>query len=213
MSPEVVNGVFAVSGAVLGAIIAGFFSWMLQAKYKSKKKLKVFISEPRALVDIHDSLKGIVSININDEPVETVANVDYYILNSGNEALTNIELEFSFSDNARILGGNTPQKNFKTKGVGDFSLHLEKNSSCEILAAYLNPGEEVRGHLLLNRMPKETEVKFRQPNVEFEVSKNYDPTKKSMLIDALYEAAKNNYILNIYFKMTIPVYRRYRKGI
>lgn len=55
MSPEVVNGVFAVSGAVLGAIIAGFFSWILQAKYKSKKKLKVLYQslEPWLIFMIH----------------------------------------------------------------------------------------------------------------------------------------------------------------
>ena len=83
MTPEVLNGIFAISGAVIGAIIAGLFAWLIQAKYKSKKILKVLISKPKALIDIHDSLQGLISINISGEPVNTVSSVDYYILNSG----------------------------------------------------------------------------------------------------------------------------------
>lgn len=210
MTPEVLNGIFAISGAVIGAIIAGLFAWLIQAKYRSKKILKVLISKPKALIDIHDSLQGLISINISGEPVNTVSSVDYYILNSGNEVLRDIDLQFAFSDNVRILGGNCPKLNFSTNSVEDFALHLDERSSCEIKAGFLNPGEEARGHLLLNAIPSETSVNFRQAGVVLEVQKNYDPARSSAISEILYEAAKSNFFLDTYLKLALPAYKKQR---
>lgn len=211
MSIEIINGIFAITGAVIGAVIAGLFAWVLQIKYRSKKELKILLSKPKRLVDIHDTLKGLISINIAGEEVETVANIDYFVMNTGNEVLSNILIKFEFNSDLRILGGNCPSANFSVMESEDFTLHLNTGNTCEIKAHFLNPGEEIRGHLLLNKIPKKTKVTFRQPNVSLKLEKEYDSARTTMITDVLYEAAKSNFILDAYLKLALPAYRKHRE--
>lgn len=172
MTPETINGIFGISGAVVGSIAAGLIAWALQVKYRVKKSLKVLISRPKLLVDADGQIKNIPRIMAINQQVETITSIDYYLINTGNQALENIDIHFSFDGNIRILGGNCPKKNFKTNCVDDFSLHLEKNSTCNIRARFLNPGEEAKGHLLIRNMPTAVDVVFRQPNVDFKLKKD-----------------------------------------
>ncbi len=172
MTPETINGIFAISGALIGAIAAGLIAWALQAKYQVKKSLIVLISKPKLLADVDASITGMPTITLARQEADVIASVDYYLVNAGNQALENIDINFSFDRNVRILGGNCPKKNFNTNCVDDFSLHLEKNSTCNIKAKFLNPGEEAKGHLLIKNMPTSIDVIFRQPNVNFKLKKD-----------------------------------------
>lgn len=166
MTPETINGIFTISGAVIGAIAAGLITWALQAKYQVKKSLIVLISKPKLLADV-----DVPTITCTKQEADVIASVDYYLVNAGNQALENIDINLSFDKNVKILGGNCPKKNFKTDCVDDFSLNLEENSTCNIKAKFLNPGEEAKGHLLIKNMPMSIDVMFRQPNVYFKLKK------------------------------------------
>ena len=210
MEPETINGIFAIAGAIIGAVLAGLFAWLLQAKYRPRKEPKVLVARPKRLVDVDDSVKGMISVVVGGEEVETVTSVDYYILNTGNEVLSNIQLAIKFPTDVRILGGNCPATNFTTTTTEDFALHLDSNNDCEIQASFLNPGEEARGHLLLNNMPDAIDVHFRQPGVKLIIKKGYDSARTTMATEILYEAAKSNFTLDTYLKLALPAYRKLR---
>ena len=79
MSPEITNGIFAISGAVIGALIAGLIAWAIQANYRSRKSIKVLISKPRPLIDIDESVKDRIIVSMHGQEVETLTSIDYYV--------------------------------------------------------------------------------------------------------------------------------------
>lgn len=210
MDPEIIKGIFAISGAVIVAVIAGLFAWALQNRNKTKRELKILASKPKDLVDIDDSLRGMIDIQIVGMSVDTVSSVDYYIVNSGNDVLHDLEVYFTFSNGTRILGGNCPELNFSTTEKEAFVLSIVENSSCSILAGFLNPGDEARGHIFLNKADCNLEVSFRQPGVSVSIDKNYDPARLSAVSEMLYDAAKSNWLLDSYFRLAIPAYKKHR---
>ena len=64
MTPETINGTFAVGGAVVGAVVSAALAYAIHNRTKEKKELSVVLSKPKQLVDDHDSIKDSINIEV-----------------------------------------------------------------------------------------------------------------------------------------------------
>ena len=55
LSPELMNGTFAIGGAIIGALIAGGFSVWIFKKSETKKQVTLSHSFPSNLIAVHDN--------------------------------------------------------------------------------------------------------------------------------------------------------------
>ena len=93
MSSEVVNGLFALGGAVLGAVVTGVISWLQAKKTAKHKELTVFTSRPISLVEVDSMISEVIKITIGGTPVSTVYTLDVTLLNTGTETLHDVSVE------------------------------------------------------------------------------------------------------------------------
>jgi hypothetical protein len=211
MTPEVINGLFAVSGAVVGAIVSAAFALAIHQRTKERKELSVLLSKPKQLVNVHDSVKDSIQITVAGRVAETASNLDYYIANTGNKVLEDVNIIIETVGNTDIFGGCTPESNFGASYAEDTEVSWEEDGTFAIKAAFLNPGDELSGYILLANIPTDVRVIYRAPGVKLKVIKDHDVDRGSVFTDMIFEVAKRNFILDTYLKLAIPAYREQRR--
>ena len=72
MKSEVVNGLFALGGGVVGAILTGAISWIQNSRNRSRSELTIFTGYPEALIQVDSSITEIVEIRVLRKPVPAV---------------------------------------------------------------------------------------------------------------------------------------------
>ena len=102
MTPEVVNGLFALGGAALGAVLTGGISIYQSKKNKKRKELTVLTSRVSRLIEVDSSISPVVTITVSGQNVPSVYTFDITLLNSGNETLENTEVSSEISGDAEI---------------------------------------------------------------------------------------------------------------
>ncbi|WP_231363215.1 hypothetical protein [Thioalkalivibrio sp. ARh4] len=110
-----------------------------------------------------------------------------------------------------IFGGNTPQTNFEGLGTNDVVVSLESEGCIRLVAPFLNPGDEIRGHLRMANVPTQTEVNYRAPGVKLSLVRDYDQDREKVYSNMIIELAKRSLLLDFYLKLTSLAYREMRK--
>ncbi|NQT87044.1 hypothetical protein HQ560_09785 [bacterium] len=208
MSPEVVNGLFAVGGAVLGAIASGVISARQMRKAKVRKELSVLISRPSQLIAIDDRVAGDVEVRVSGEVVPTVYLSDITIANSGTEVLSEVEVPLSFRGEGKLLTISAREANFDFDSDGYESVRTG-DSSANIKCSYLNAGDQVTVRAMLSGNPEEWKAEFRQPGVSLIQRLDTEGGVPSVFARGLYEAIRRNWLCNSYMMIAVPSYRRY----
>lgn len=211
MTPEVVNGIFAISGAVAGAIVSALLAFGINQRTKERRELSVLLSKPKQLVNVHDSVKDSIQISVAGRVVETASHLDYYIANTGNKVLENVNIVIETSGNTDIFGGCTPGSNFNASHSEDTIVSWEDNGTFTIEAKFLNPGDELSGYILLANIPTDVRVLFRAPDVKLNVIKDHESDRGSVFTDVIFDFAKRNFFLDLYLKLFVPAYREQRR--
>lgn len=93
MSPEIVNGLFAVGGAISGAVVGGLITLYGIRKSRDRKEITISTSSPSRLLVVHDRLRDDVQIIVSGEPVENVLLSEIYISNTGNRTVENLDFK------------------------------------------------------------------------------------------------------------------------
>lgn len=208
MSPEVINGLFALGGAVVGAVLTGAISWLQAAKHRKLSRLSVFTTRPSRLVEVHSTISKDVTITIAGESVPTVYTIEMTVANSGTEPLHNVEVVTEFDGNGKVLTANLGETNFEFE-PNDVVVAPANNSQVDLSTSYLNPGDEFVVKMLLSDRPTAITPKFRQPGVKFVSRTGYDSPVSNALSEALFEAISSNTLLRVYMTFAIPSFRRY----
>ncbi|MCK4605486.1 MAG: hypothetical protein KAU41_12490 [Deltaproteobacteria bacterium] len=209
MTPEVINGLFAIGGALVGAVVSGLFALYLAKRTKEKSELTVLATRPTRLITIGKEIEGDVEITIAGEKVDALYMMDFTVLNSGTEVLEQIEVPFQIDSIGKILNFAFYKSNFPLKEEGKAVERIDSNN-IQLHVDYLNPGEQLTGRAIISKVPDAWKAMFRKPGVNLVTREDLEGTVPDLLLRAFFEGIKRNFILDAYFKLALPQYKRYR---
>jgi len=125
MKPEIINGIFAVSGAIIGALTAGLFNRNIARKNKDKKEITNFkIDESDYEIRMDDNL-----VEIRLSFINAMDEINFILLT---DTETDIDIKFRQPEiRSLIKGGCNPE----TPGVL-ISAFYDAFESSSLLRAY-----------------------------------------------------------------------------
>lgn len=164
LSSEMVNGLFAVSGAVIGAIIAGLFALYVARSTKEKKEIVVSTSHSSRLLVVDDQIASDVEIRVSGNKVDNVILSEIFLSNTGNRAVEGISFPVSCQSTAQIISIDALDQATDAPRSGS---GIAKNSGQEfdVNIDYINPGEEIKLRCIVSGEEPEWSVALRQPEL------------------------------------------------
>ena len=208
MKPEIINGIFALGGAALGALLTAMFSWFQNKQARSRSELSIFTSNAARLIDVDSSISDVVEIRVQGEIVPNVYTLDIRLLNTGTEPLHNGDIYVRLFDDTTVL----------TVDIVDFTANAQDALKVELDESktgfhayfdYMNRDEQCLLRAMLTSRPSKVVPTFRQPGVITRVRTDYDPALPGVLDRVMFETIRNNLLLHYFLKIWVRSYRRY----
>jgi hypothetical protein len=208
MSPELVNGLFALAGALVGALATGVIAWRQAKALGLRRELTATTTSSSKLLEIDRTVKADVEVRIRGRLVPSIYMCSAVLENTGNQVVESIEATVEVTDECEIINVE----------IGDLPAGAEATAlqaailsphSARLQIPFLNPGETVSARLLLSANPKKVSVKCRQLGPNVLNRDGYDPTQPGAAVRVLYESIRQNPVVHWYFRISVPAYRRY----
>jgi len=213
LSPELINGMFVLGGAFIGASLTGIISWIHAAKNRSRSELSIFANRPKRLIEVDSSVSEIVRISMDGEIVPSILTLDIRIANTGTELLNDGAIRVEFAGQVKVLGidfGDLPAGALDAFEIEQISQQCEEYL---VHFKYINPGEELEVKVLLNAKPLTVTANFRQPGVNCLIQTDYDPLRAELFEKPIFDLLRQNWILHSYLTLVLPQYKRYLKNL
>lgn len=211
LSPEVLNGLFAVGGAVLGAVIAGIFAMVIAKRSKDKKEIVISTSHPSRLLVVHDQIASDVEILVSGNKVDNVILSEIFLSNTGNKAVENLSFPVTCQDTVQIISVDALDQASDARRSGSI---IKKKSSHEIGVSvdYINPGEEISLRCMVSGDEPEWTVAMRQP--ELNVIRREEPVASysDVAAEIVFESFLAVPILGSYLRITSPIFKKFLKN-
>lgn len=208
MSSEVINGLFALGGAIIGAIVSGVFAFYVAGWSRERRQLTVSTSHPSRLLMVHEKVGDKIEISIGGRAVKNVLLSEIYISNTGNKAIENLSFSCLGSGEFEVLSVEMINQLDDTAHAGARS-EIKSGKCVEVAVDYINPGDELVVRSLLSGGTPHWQVPIRQPTLEVVHRQSPVGTYSDVAARMLFEAIQRNFILHPYFKAIYPPYRRY----
>ena len=209
MKPELINGIFAISGAIIGALITGLFSRNIARKNNDKKEITLLSTHSSQLIEVADIVKKKAEILIDNKPVKGIYKNEFIIANSGNATLYDISVKLTLkNEDAKLLSTEFNRSNFKID-ESDYEIRMDDNL-VEITLSFINAMDEIN-FILLTDTETDIDIKFRQPEIGSLIKEGCNPETPGVLISAFYDAFESNSLFRAYFKLMVPGFHNYLK--
>lgn len=204
MNPEFVNGLFLLAGVLLTSA----FTWYLNKRNRSRSELTILTSYLARLIEVDSSISEIVEIHVNGVAVPTVYTLDARIVNTGTVPLYDGNVYVTLDGNTKVLAVD----------IVDFpdgasnALRVQPNEQKEgyqVHFQYINPGEEFLLRAILDSPSSKVVPSFRQPGVITHVRTENELAERGVLNIIIFEIIRRNWPLHLYFRLSVPAYRRY----
>lgn len=208
MKPEVINGLFALGGTALGALLTSTFSWIQSKRTRSHSELSIFTSHAARLIEVDSSISEIVEIRIQGEIVPSVYTLDTRLLNTGTEPLHEGDVHVGLVGDTTVLAVDIAE--FSDGALDALKIERDENKTgFHVYFDYINPNEEFLLRALLTSPPSKVVPTFRQPGVTTRMRTDYDPAMPSVVARAIFETIRKDFLLHSYLKFWFQPYRRY----
>jgi hypothetical protein len=211
MSPEIVNGLFAIAGAVIGALLTGAVSFYQTRKSSRRKELTIVSKYPSRLVEVDEQFSKHVEVRVDGKVVPTVFVVDFVVLNSGSEVLDNLEVPVTYRGDGEVVAVSLGETNFSA-GPEDCIVEQRDPHSVLLRLKYLNPGDEAAVWVILSGRPRELTNDFRQPGVRCHQRLELAGSERGAVTEALFQYVHRNPLLDMYMTIALPAYRSYARA-
>lgn len=165
MKSEVVNGLFALGGGVVGAILTGAISWIQNSRNRSRSELTIFTGYPEALIQVDSSITEIVELRVLGELVPTVYTLDTRFVNTGTEPLHDGDIHVHLGEEGKVVAVDFADSSAGVRNSLELS-RIEEEKGFRLHFKFINPGEEFMVRALLNAYTGEVIPTFRQPGVK-----------------------------------------------
>jgi hypothetical protein len=165
MSPESINGLWGLGGAVIGAVLGVLGRHMMERRSRERRSLDVIIRRPVIVVDVAEGLGDKVRLLVGNTPVERVYSSDWEVLNTGNKAIENIEIQIE-SEAKSCLQAFEVSRPSGCK----FDAIWQDAGSVVLKCDLLNAGERIVARAVLDSDSNEFTAVFRRADVQFRSS-------------------------------------------
>jgi len=206
MTPEILNGLFAVGGAVAGAVAGAGLTAYFGKKSRENRELTVLVTPTSELVRVAESVAPRVEIFVGGNRVQTVATSDMRIANSGNRAIRDLGVLFELEGNAEIISWDLLKEITVFEGADVQQVDRKK---IKVGAPYINPGEQISLRLFMSARPDHVKAIFRQPDVKCRQIMDYSGGLLGAVSEAIFETIRQNFLLHAYMQLVLPSYREY----
>lgn len=138
MKSEIITGLFALGGALIGLI--GI--WLNVLLNKEKQRITLLLSPYSKLLEVSDIAKSDVQITYKGTPIQDLGAGEFAAQNTGTKALKDIEIYVHPSPSSPLLDLEISSTNFSDQ---DDSVNINKttNEAYKITINYLNPKDRV----------------------------------------------------------------------
>lgn len=215
MSPEIVNGLFAVGGAISGAVVGGLITLYGIRKSRDRKEITISTSSPSRLLVVHDRLRDDVQIIVSGEPVENVLLSEIYISNTGNRTVENLDFRATVKETCSIISAEILDQTDDAQRAGAL-VELKGKNEVQVTVDYINPGEEIALRSVVSGEPPEWDVPIRQSGLAVLRRSSHVGSYSDVVAEAIFEVLRSTPILSAYIRITVPAYKKYlenRSGI
>ena len=189
MTPDVINGLFAIGGAIAGAIIGGLFTLYGIRKSRDIKKITVSNSTPAQLLNFDHNILSNIQILVSGHNVKNLLLSEVYISNIGNRAVEKLTFPMQPKNDSSILSAEIFDPSNNTQRAGS-DLYFNNVNELRINIDYINPREEIVIRTILTGDSPEWQVQIRQPDLI--VERRHDPVRSfsEVILKSLRVAAK-----------------------
>jgi len=208
LSPEVINGLFALGGAVVGGVIAGLFAVYVARSSKESKEIVVSTSNPSRLLVVHDQIAGDVEILVAGNKVENVILSEIFLSNTGNKAVENLNFPVSCQPGCELISVDALDQATDAPRPRS-TVTLTNKREFSVAVDYVNPGEELALRCMVSGEPPDWSVELRQP--ELTVTRRERPVASysNVVAEVVFESFASVPILSTYLRITSPVFKRF----
>lgn len=209
MKPELLNGIFAISGAVIGAVLTALLSRWNSKKDKKEKRLSIFSTFSTRLIEVSDLVKKNIEIKMNDKPINELYKNEILAINTGNLLIDSIQIDFELQgEDAELINIEMVRANFKIS-EDEYNLSFNSNKG-QINISYLNPSDEIN-FILLSNQKTSIDIKHRQQEVTTVTKNDYFPETPGIVLKSFFEAMSKDIIMRTFFSLALPNFRKYLK--
>ena len=198
MVPEIVNGLFAIGGAVLG--VAG--TWLVAHRFKERKRIAVIVSPLARLLDVGNQVKSEVKVLYRDQEVDCLSTGEIALQNSGNVPVEDLQATVSAETDSAIIDFEVGSANFS---FDSDSLQLEGDDSCRTVnIEYLNPDDRVVLSYKLTGRREVPVVAVRKLGVEVVTRRDYIGWIPDIYAEVVYASFSRLPLFNLVGRMVRP---------
>lgn len=167
MSPEILNGIFALSGAIIG--VGG--TWFITHRFKERKRIAVIVSPLARMLDVGDRVKSEVQITFRGNPIEQLSMGEIALQNTGTTAVEALEATLTSPTDSQLLDLSVSSANF---AISDSAIHIEGDDKVKTIRLdYLNVNDRVILSYKLAGVREAPDVVVRKLGVEVAITRDY----------------------------------------
>jgi hypothetical protein len=202
MRSEMINGLFALGGALIG--VSG--AWLVARYQKQRRRITIFTSYLAQLLDIGAIVKSEVKVLYKDREIENLFGGEFAIQNSGNASVKDVSIRIIPDCTTPIVEADLASANFP-RSENTISLNREGddilvnidllNQNDRIVISYKAIGE--------GKLPQ---IDARQADVEVSTRKEFISWLPDIYAEAMFQEISNRKFLDLVFRSIKP-YRLY----
>ncbi|WP_420418343.1 hypothetical protein [Pacificispira sp.] len=208
LSPEVINGLFAVGGAFLGAIITGLFALHISRTSKEKREVVVSTSNPSRLLVVHDQIASDVEILVSGKKVDNVVLSEVFLSNTGNKAVENLHFPMSCQEGTQIIAVDALDQETDAPLPGSV-VTLQGDQEVEVAIDYINPGEEISLRCIVSGEAPVWSIDLRQPDLRVVHRDQPVASYSDVVSEIVFESLANLPMVSAYLRITSPVFKKF----
>lgn len=191
MQPEIVNGIFALAGAIIG--VGG--TWFITHRFQERKRVAVIVSPLARMLDIGKHVKSEVQITFRGNLIEQLSMGELALQNVGTNPIEALEATISCKSDSQLLDLSVASANF---AIGDSAIRIDGNEKTKsIRLDYLNVNERVVFNYKLAGARRVPEIVVRKLGVEVEIKRDYVGWIPDIYAEVVYEIFSSVPLFNL----------------
>jgi len=200
MSPEVINGLFALAGTIIG--VAG--TWLITHRFKDRKQISVIVSPLARLLDVGSAVKPDVTVHYKGRPVEALSMGEIALQNTGNSPVQEVTAVITARDESSIIDCEIASANFSYDRQ---AVRLEGDDRKRTLTLdFLNPNDRFVLTFTLAGKRRAPDVLVRKLGVDVVSKRDY----VNWIPDIYAEVVYGIFSQMPLFKYVFPLVKPYR---
>ena len=190
LKPQIITGVFALLGALFGALL----TFILQRHFHARRSIRVFSSPLVNLTSTLENLGMAITLKKGRQPITSLRRMQIIVWNTGNRAVENLQIDFTFNAKTEVLHSRD-----QVEQAGLFfaySKQPQDDVDHRITLKFINPGEKASTEYFLNTSATDCKLVCRQPDLKvlYVANVNYQTLAESFLEASLAVGSLESYL-------------------